>query len=195
MHVVLFLSFTCPWCDFCGFEKVKVTRHVSTCKRMPRRVVELVDAVELYAKPEDIIRLMQAASNDLNKVRANDAKHGLKRRVTLAMTRSEALFRKFAESTKKGEKDRWPKKVKPNTPGYAYNDDGTEVFSERFDKFPFFTKCGECSKTMMDTEIASLPHLRNCGLKGFMTYHSQKALDEGVVGENDKRIFNWKESA
>ena len=28
-----------------------------------------------------------------------------------------------------------------------------------------------------------------------MTYHSQKALDEGVVSENDKRIFNWKEAA
>ena len=48
---------------------------------------------------------------------------------------------------------------------------------------------------MMDTQVASLPHLRYCGLKGFMTYHSQKALDDGVVSENDRRIFNWKESA
>ena len=152
-------------------------------------------AVELHAAPLIIFRLMQAAAEDLNRVRASDLKHGLKRRITLAMTHSEATFRKYAESQKSGEKVRWPKRVKPNTVGYAYKDDGTSVFSERFGKFPFFIRCVSCQKTMMDTEIASLPHLRCCGLKGFMTYHSQKVMDDPVVSENDRRIFNWKESA
>ena len=116
MHLVLFLSFTCPWCSFCGFEKVKVTRHVAICKDMPKSVVNLVEAVELYAPPENIIELIKAATIDLRKVRANDKKHGLQRRITLAMTRSEALYRKYAETVKKGVKARWPKKVKPNTP-------------------------------------------------------------------------------
>ena len=195
MHVVLFLSFTCPWCSFCGFEKVKVTRHVASCRAMPKRVADMVDAVELYASPANIMTLVKAASKDLKKIRENDQKHGLKRRITLAMTRSEALYRKYAESVKQGEKERWPKKVKPNTPGYPYEDDYTDIFSVKFSKFPFFVTCDDCSTIMMDTEIASLHHLRNCGLKGFMTYHSQKSLDEGVVSENDRRIFKWKESA
>ena len=71
---------------------------------MPVAVIELVEAVELNAAPSDIVRLARAASKDLNKVRENDSKHGLKRRITLAMTRSEAKFRKYAESSKKGEK-------------------------------------------------------------------------------------------
>ena len=194
-HVVLWLSFLCPWCSYCGFEKVKATRHVSTCKSMPQEVVALVEAVELYAAPAEIFRLIKAASKELDEVRANDAKHGLKRRITLAMTRSEGLFRAFAESTKKGVKKRWLKSVKPNTKGFDYKDDGTSIFSERFNKFPFFTRCGSCSRVMMDTEISSLQHLVNCDIKGFMTYHSQKSLDDGVVSETDRRILKWKETA
>ena len=194
-HVVLWLSFLCPWCSYCGFEKAKATRHVSTCKSMPTEVVAVVEAVELYAPPAQILNLIKAASKQLDEVRANDAKHGLKTRITLAMTRSEGLFRAFAESSKQGVKQRWPKSVKPNTKGYDYEDDGTSIFSERFNKFPFFIRCGDCSRVMMDTEISSSQHLLNCGIKGFMTYHSQKLLDDGVVSETDRRILKWKETA
>ena len=193
-HVVLWLAFQCPWCVYCGFEKVKVTRHVSTCKSMPAAVIELVDAVELLAPPSDIVRLARAASKDLNKVREHDSKHGLKRRITLAMTRSQAKFRKFAESSKKGEKSRWPKSVTPNTEGVNH-EDGTGIFNERMGKFPFFTKCGSCSQILMDTQLASKAHLGGCDVKGFATFHSMKALDEGVVSANDRRIFRWKEEA
>ena len=194
-HVVLWLSFLCPWCSYCGFEKTKATRHVVTCKSMPMEVVAVVEAVELYASPAEIFKLIKAASKHLNEVRANDAKHGLKTRITLAMTRSQGLFRAYAESTRAGVKKQWPKSVKPNTKGYDYKDDGTSIFSERFNKFPYFTRCGGCSRVMMDTEIASLPHLVHCDIKGFMTYHSQKLLDDGVVSETDRRILKWKETA
>ena len=193
-HVVLWLSFMCPWCSYCGFEKAKATRHVSTCKSMPAEAVALVEAVELHAPPDKIFKLVKAASKHLDAVRANDAKHGLKTRITLAMTRSEGKFRAYAESVKAGSKQRWKKSVKPDTEGYYYEDDGTSVYSERFQKFPYFIRCGGCSRVMMDTEVASLPHLQYCGIKGFMMYHSQKLIDDGVVSEADRRILKWKDS-
>ena len=194
-HVVLWLSFLCPWCSYCGFEKAKATRHVVTCKFMPVEVISVVEAVELHASPAEIFHLINAASKHLKEVRAHDAKHGLKTRITLAMTRSQGVFRAYAESTKAGRKKQWPKSVKPNTKGYHYDDDGTSIFSERFGKFPFFIRCVGCLRVMMDTEVASLSHLVNCGVMGFMTYHSQKLLDDGVVSETDRRVLQWKENA
>ena len=47
----------------------------------------------------------------------------------------------------------------------------------------------------MDTQMASLSHLSQCNVKGFMNFHSQKALDEGVLGKVDKQIFAWKKQA
>ena len=48
---------------------------------------------------------------------------------------------------------------------------------------------------MMDTEVASAPHLERCGILGFMTYHSQKLIEkEGVVSAADRRILRWKDS-
>ena len=45
-HMVMWLSYRCPWCATLGFEKVKITRHVATCKAMPAAVVAFVEAVE-----------------------------------------------------------------------------------------------------------------------------------------------------
>ena len=194
-HVVLWLSFMCPWCSYCGFEKAKATRHVSTCKSMPAEAVALVEAVELHAPPAEICKLVKDASKHLDALRAHDAKHGLKIRTTLAMTRSEAKFRAYAESVKSGSKQRWKKSVKPDTPGYKYDEDGTSIYSSSFQKFPYFIRCEGCSRVMMDTEVASAPHLEHCGIQGFMTYHGQKLIEkDGVVSDADRRILRWKDS-
>ena len=193
-HVVLWLSFMCPWCSYCGFEKAKATRHVSICKSMPAEASALVEAVELGASPFDIFNLVNDASEHLAKVRAYDAEHGLKTRNTLAMTRAEAKFRAYAESVKSGTKDRWKKSVKPDTPGVKY-DEVTGLYNSDFQKFPFFMRCESCDAVMLDTEVASAPHLERCGIQAFMTYHSQKLIEkEGVVSGADRRIFRWKDS-
>ena len=37
--------------------------------------------------------------------------------------------------------------------------------------------------------------MSKCDVRGFMTFHSQKALDEGVVSDVDRKIFRWKSQA
>ena len=89
-------------------------------------------------------------------------------------------------------KERWGKSIKPTQVGY---NDRTGIYCEKSQKFPFFANCPSCDKVFLDTQMASLAHLSKCDVKGFLTFHSVKALDEGIVGKIDKQIFNWKQEA
>ena len=192
-HMVLWLSFHCPWCDTLGFEKVKITRHVATCKEMPPAVVALVEAVERGDDQLAIVKLTVAAYPDLKTVDETDKEFQLKRRITLAMTRSEAKWRAHAErSSQKSNKDRWSKSVKPTEMGY---NDGTGIYCTSSRKFPKFATCSACQKVYLDTQLASKGHLAQCDLRGFMTYHAQKARDEGILSDVDRKIFRWKSQA
>ena len=91
-HFVLWLCFQCPWCDNIGFEKTKITRHVASCKKMPLAVVQLVESVERGDRDSVILDHITAANSDLEKVVLNDSVYNLERRVSLTMTRSEAVF-------------------------------------------------------------------------------------------------------
>jgi hypothetical protein len=195
-HYVLWLSFQCPWCENIGFEKTKITRHVASCKLMPKAVVQLVESVEKGDEASVIAAHVAAARSDLEKVIQNDSKYDLERRVSLTMTRAEALFRAYAEkSDKKNKKVRWPKSWKPDDERVKYEGE-LGVYCTKAHKFPFFAKCpGTCQRIFMDTQMASADHLSSCDLMGFANYHSQKALDEGVVDEVDRLIFKWKEDA
>ena len=196
-HYVLWLSFFCPWCENIGFEKAKITRHVAICGAMPKAVVELVESVERADDASVIAAHVAAARNDLEKVMQNDAKHGFERRITLTMTRGEGLFRAFAEkSDKPNGKERWLKSWKPDEDRCAEYEGNLDVYCTQARKFPFFTRCpGACKRIFMDTEMASVDHLSSCDLMGFANYHSQKALDAGVVDEVDRLMFRWKEDA
>ena len=111
----------------------------------------------------------------------------------MTMTRSEALYRAYAEkSDAKNGKKRWRKSIKPTQVGY---NDGTGLYCEKSQKFPYFARCPSCEKVFLDTQLASLAHLSKCDAKGFLTFHSVKALDEEVVSKIDRQIFNWRQEA
>ena len=37
--------------------------------------------------------------------------------------------------------------------------------------------------------------MSECDVRGFLTYHSQKILDEPLVGQVDKDVFKWRQEA
>ena len=66
---------------------------------MPAAVVALVEAVERKVDQPTLSKLIRAAYSDLKTVADADKEFQLKRRVTLAMTRAEALWRAHAEKS------------------------------------------------------------------------------------------------
>ena len=193
-HMVMWLSYRCPWCATLGFERVKIMRHVASCKAMPKVVVALVEAVEKQAEGAILKELSRAASADLLKIAKVDNEFQFKRRETLAMTRAEALWRAYAEkSDKASKKERWNKTVTPKEMGYP---DDTGLYCINTLKYPKFVTCASCEKVYLDTQIASREHLAKCDLRGFMTYHAKKSLgDESILSDGDRSIFKWKSVA
>ena len=191
-HFVYWLCFHCPWCGSVGFEKAKITRHVAICTEMPPAVVGLIESVERGDEENVIREYITAAESDLVKVEQNDAKYKLERKISLTMSRAEALFRAYAErSDKKSGKDRWKKSRKPDDEPVEYVEN-TGVYCKQARKYPNFVQCpGVCKRPFMDTEMASREHLLICDLQGFTNFHAQKALGEALVDDVDRSIFNW----
>jgi len=192
MHFVYWLCYHCPWCGSVGFEKAKISRHVAICTEMPPAIVELIKSVE-RGDEENVIREFSiAAESDLVKVEENDAKYKLERKMSLSMSRAEALFRQFAEkSDVKHGKVRWKKSRKPDDEPVVY-EENSSVYCFQARKYPNYVQCpGVCKRTFMDTEMASKEHLLICDLQGFTTFHAQKALGEALVDDVDRSIFNW----
>ena len=197
-HYVLWLSFLCPWCESVGFEKAKITRHVANCASMPKVVVDMVESIERSDNADVISAHVDAAREVLEKVVENDARHGFERRITLTMSREESIFRAFAEkSDKPNKKERWGKSWKPDEERCSQYEGTLDVWCAQSRKFPYFAICpGACKRTYMDTEMASVDHLSSCDVLGFANFHSQRALDEGVVDDVDRLMFTkWKDDA
>ena len=192
-HLVMWLSFSCPWCDALGFEKTKITRHVASCKSMPEKVIAMVKSVEAGDGADIINHHIAEAMEDLKRVDAKDKFYQLQRRVTLIMTRAEAEFRAYAESSnKKAGKRRLGKALKPTDLGWA---DETGLYCMKAGKYPHFSKCTSCEQILPDTQFATEKHLIECDVRGFASFHSQKILDDPLVGKVDKKIFEFKKIA
>ena len=193
-HLVTWLSYRCPWCANLGFEKVKISRHVSTCKSMPDSVVKYVEAMEMGADKDTLNGLCEIARPALLTLAAVDEENKFKKRITLTMTRAEGLWRTHAEHSNQNEKkERWGKSVSPLEKGYS---DKSGLFCQVSSKYPKFVRCPTCTAIFLDTQIASKEHLATCGLKGFMLYHAQRSLaDESTLSDGDRLIFRCKSEA